>query len=179
MTQETKTNKKSIDALINKISFDIVNERILDKTQIEKTLGVLVNDGVYAWWVYTKKELSLNVYKECKKFENERLIKLLSQLNKLNFLFDFGEILNKSKINEICDLQKEIEDLQKQKKENNVQSKVNKEINEKKSKQNRTLDEFFQKLSEDLNSLLFFRDILEKILIYARYHAKALGEKNE
>ena len=38
-------------------------------------------------------------------------------------------------------------------------------------------DEFFIKLSEDLHQLLFFKDIVEKILIYARYHDKALGEK--
>ncbi|WP_190972274.1 hypothetical protein [Clostridium sp. HV4-5-A1G] len=39
-------------------------------------------------------------------------------------------------------------------------------------------DEFFIKLSENLNSLLFFKDIIERILIYARYHAKALGDNN-
>lgn len=174
MAAENKSGKVPIDALINKISFDIVNERILDKTQIEKMLGVLVNDGVYAWWVYTKKELSLKFDKECDKFKNEQLIKLLIQLDKFSFLFNFSKILDEGKLKKICDLQKEIEDLQE--KENNVKLK---EINEKKFKQNQALDEFFQKLSEDLNSLLFFRDILEKILIYARYHAKALGEGNE
>ncbi|HCF38051.1 MAG TPA: hypothetical protein DER56_03095, partial [Thermosipho africanus] len=34
-------------------------------------------------------------------------------------------------------------------------------------------EKFFQKLSEDLDKLLFFKDVLEKVLIYARYHAKA------
>lgn len=37
-------------------------------------------------------------------------------------------------------------------------------------------DKFFIELSKDLNSLLFFKDIIERILIYARYHAKALGD---
>lgn len=38
---------------------------------------------------------------------------------------------------------------------------------------------FFIQLSEDLRSLLFFKDIIEKILIYARYHAKALVKSDE
>src|SRR5690606_27707362 len=39
---------------------------------------------------------------------------------------------------------------------------------------------FFRNLSNDLHKLLFFRDILERALIYARYHAKAtIGDKND
>ena len=34
-------------------------------------------------------------------------------------------------------------------------------------------DRYFKTLSKDIHKLLFFRDILEQILIYARYHAKA------
>lgn len=39
-------------------------------------------------------------------------------------------------------------------------------------------DEYFSELSKDIHKLLFFKDILEKILIYARYHAKAVGDEN-
>jgi hypothetical protein len=39
------------------------------------------------------------------------------------------------------------------------------------------LDKFFQTLSQDLNQLLFFKEMLEKALIYARYHAKAMGDE--
>jgi len=35
---------------------------------------------------------------------------------------------------------------------------------------------FFQNLSEDLNKLLFFKEMLEKALIYARYHAKTISD---
>ena len=46
----------------------------------------------------------------------------------------------------------------------------------KKFLQDKKWQEFFEKLPEDLPNLLFFREILEKILIYARYHAKAMGD---
>ena len=35
---------------------------------------------------------------------------------------------------------------------------------------------YFQKLSEDIYHLLFKKQLLEKALIYARYHAKAMGD---
>ncbi|RMA97949.1 hypothetical protein [Hydrogenothermus marinus] len=34
-------------------------------------------------------------------------------------------------------------------------------------------EKFFEELSKDLHKLLFFKEILERTLIYARYHAKA------
>ncbi len=40
-------------------------------------------------------------------------------------------------------------------------------------------DGYFSNLSTDIHKLLFFKDILEKILTYARYHAKAEGDINE
>ncbi|MCD6427613.1 MAG: hypothetical protein J7L03_05940 [Caldisericaceae bacterium] len=128
MTQESKTNKKSIDALINKLAYDFV-QGITDKkhlNEIDKALGVLSNDGVYAYFVYVEAKGIGDIF-----------------LNKIKSLIDIVEI--------------------------NKDGKKIEELNQ----------DYFQKLSEDLNSLLFFRDILEKILIYARYHAKALGEKNE
>lgn len=38
---------------------------------------------------------------------------------------------------------------------------------------------YFNELSQDIHDLLFFKDILEGILIYSRYHAKAIGDNNE
>lgn len=40
-------------------------------------------------------------------------------------------------------------------------------------------DGYFSNLSTDIHKLLFFKDILEKILTYARYHAKAEDDINE
>jgi len=40
-------------------------------------------------------------------------------------------------------------------------------------------EEFFKKLAQNLPDLLFFKDILERILTYTRYHLKALEASNE
>lgn len=40
-------------------------------------------------------------------------------------------------------------------------------------------DKYFTELSEDIHNLLFFKDILERVLTYARYHAKACGDGND
>ena len=116
---------KNLDALINEISFEIV-EKIKQKNQdktkykneIDKALGVLSNDGVYAYYVYVKSKKIEDIF--------------------LNELKQITEFINGSE----------------------------QELNQ----------DFFKELSQNLNELLFFREILEKILIYTRYHAKAMGD---
>ncbi len=115
---------KNLDAIINEVGFKIVekiSEERENKTKyknfIDKALGVLANDGVYAYWVYCK-------------------------ANKIDGVF----------IDELKDLMKLVSD----------------DINDK--------EQFFQKLSTDIHQLLFFKDMVEKTLIYARYHAKAMGD---
>ncbi len=123
MIRETK----NLDALINKIGYEIVEEiksKGRDKTkyknEIEKALGVLSNDGVYAFYVYVKSKKVNDVFLE-------KIKPITSVIPEVPF-------------------------------------------------QNGNWQKFFENLSENLQSLLFFREILEKILIYARYHAKALGD---
>ncbi|WP_103899149.1 hypothetical protein [Petrotoga halophila] len=120
----------NIEADINKMSFEIV-ESIFKKegsqrskyiNEIDKALGVLVNDGVYAYYVYVKSKNISDVF-----------LKLIEDLR--NFVDNTKE-------------EKEWED-------------------------------YFQELSKDLNKLLFFRELLEKVLIYARYHAKAKENKTK
>lgn len=187
---------KNLDAMINKIGFEIVSKGIVSETEINKMLGVLANDGVYAWWVYIKSKLNWKFTKDKRKFEEFQLIKFLFILAELNELFaKYGEIISDKKIEEICTLQNEIELLTKEigqltkevKKERNIDNRQKEnELNQKKEEKNKKenernnkLDNFFHQLSENLPDLLFFREILEKILIYARYHAKAMGEGNE
>ena len=129
MDQKTK----NLDILINKIGYMIVeeikkkgNEKTKYKNEIEKALGVLSNDGVYAFYVYVKSKKIDDVF-----------------LTKLNEISEIIKVYEKKKSKEQI-----------------------KELNE----------QYFEKISENLNSLLFFREILEKILIYARYHAKAMEE---
>ena len=125
--QEVIKMAANLDAMINKIGFEIVKEiknKGKDKTkyknEIDKAIGVLSNDGVYAYYVYIKSKKVDDVF-----------------LNKLTDILKFIPLKNSyTKLNQA----------------------------------------FFEELSNDLNSLLFFREILEKILIYARYHAKAIGD---
>lgn len=120
-------NNINIEAELNKMSFELVqaikgkNNKISKyKNAIDKSLGVLMNDGVYAYYIYVNSEEIDDVF-----------------------------------IDKIEDLKKFIE--------------INGE-----NKDNQKLDEkYFQSLSEHLEKLLFFRELLEKVLIYARYHAKA------
>ena len=125
MTQENR----NLDALINRIGYEIVeeikrkgNEKTKYKSEIEKALGVLSNDGVYAFYVYVKAKKVDAVF-----LEKIRPVVVVVAIHELPL-------------------------------------------------ENDKWQDFFEVLSKDLNSLLFFREILEKILIYARYHAKAMGD---
>ncbi|OMH39824.1 hypothetical protein [Desulfurobacterium indicum] len=120
----------NIEALTSKIAFEIVSkiQESKDKTKlknlIDKSLGILSNNGIYAYYVFiiSQKEEAIQI-----------------------FLDELEEIFNIAKPND-------------------------KEY----SHQNR--EEYFQLLSENLHKLLFIKQLLEKTLIYARYHAKALGD---
>lgn len=120
----------NIEADINKMSFEIV-ESIFKKegsqrskyiNEIDKALGVLVNDGVYAYYVYVKSKNIIDVFLDL-----------------------------------LGDLQKFVDN----------------------TKEEKEWEDYFQELSKDLNKLLFFRELLEKVLIYARYHAKAKENKTK
>ncbi len=117
----------NLDATINKVGFEIVEaikgkgkDKTKYKNYIDKVLGVLSNDGVYAYWVYCKANNISDVFIE--KIEN---------------------IL-----------------------------KVTKEIPQKDNKNN--YEAYFQELSKNLPNLLFTKELIEKTLTYARYHAKAI-----
>jgi hypothetical protein len=116
----------NLESEIYRLSFEL-SEKI-DVNDLQKLLGVLSNDGVYAMWVYAKDKF--------KKDKDQQKVE---------------------KINE------SIRDL-----DNFVKgNKNNKGIN----------NEYFQNLAQDLNKLLFMKELLEKVLIYAIYHAKAKGDK--
>ena len=121
---------ENLDAWINKISYQLVKkikqeDKSKYKNEIDKALGVLSNDGVYAYYVYARAKkidkIFINEIQEIKRFVSVKGVKDTQGLNQ----------------------------------------------------------DYFEKLSQDLPSLLFFREILEKILIYARYHAKAMEDNNE
>ena len=122
---------KNIDSKINEVSCEIakaINEKTKKekskyKNEVDKALGVLVNDGVYAYYVYVKYKGVDDIL-----------------LEKLEPLLQFVKV-----------------------EENEVQ-------------ENTLNEEYLEKLSKDLNNLLFFRDLVERVLVYVRYHLKAMGD---
>ena len=116
------TNTINLDAKINEASFKLAENLIGNKgkNEIEKALGVLANDGVYAFYVFCE-------YKKIYIAINESLEQIEKYLPKgINFS---REALEDSHLK--------------------------------------------------LENLLYLKDILEKTLIYTRYHLKAMGEDND
>lgn len=114
---------KQLESVICKIGSELAEKvsSIGKKNEIDKALGVLSSDGVYAYYVYVKSEKIDNVF-----------------------------------LNEITDLMKYTD------------TKLT----------NNNYKNYFTRLSSNINDLLFFKEILEQTLTYARYHAKA-REKDE
>jgi len=128
MRRQNNKKVQNIDALISEISYKLI-EKILDsenktklKNLIDKSLGVLSNNGVYAYYVYIISQKSK---------EAEEIF--------LDIFEDIFKMINSN--------------FDKRKKQ-----------------------EYFQQISEDIYKLLFLKQLLEKTLIYARYHAKAMGD---
>ena len=170
----------NLDATINEVGYEIA--KILDENLINKLLGVLAQDGVYAMWVYALNKVDWHYDEDCEKFKQSKLYKFLEQLNKFPIQID-KKIIDESRDEEICQLTEEINKIineikkEKDKKEKQNKEKIKKnKIKEREDKFNE-FNEFFLELSKDVNQLLFFKELLEKALIYARYHAKAMKDE--
>jgi uncharacterized membrane protein YgaE (UPF0421/DUF939 family) len=167
----------NLESKIYELSFEL--SEVIDKNDLQKLLGVLSNDGVYAMWVYAKDKLDWkfsNDIKEMKKMKFFRHMEVISNLSDFSSeKLDYDNVLK-----EIAILSAEIDKLNqelKNMKENN-QEKRNKEHEKKEKEKNRgqILNKYFQNLAQDLNKLLFMKELLEKVFIYALYHAKAKGD---
>jgi hypothetical protein len=113
----------NLESKIYELSFKLSEE--FEENDLNKLLGILASDGVYAMWVYA----------------NDKFKKEQQKINEINYLI----IKLDNSFNGIDD--KNID------------------------------NEYFQNLAQDLNKLLFMKELLEKVLIYALYHAKAKGDK--
>lgn len=69
----------NLEATIIKVSHELVSEKILGENEINKLLGVLSSNGVYAMWVYAKSKKEI---KEDKFFE--KLKPVLNKVQPLN-----------------------------------------------------------------------------------------------
>jgi len=121
----------NLDAIINKVGFEIVeaiknqDKKTKYKNSIDKVLGVLANDGVYAYLVYCKANNIDDIF-------IEKLEKILNIINPIP----------------------------------------------KDNENKKDYEKYFQELSnKNLPNLLFLKELLEKALIYARYHAKAMKDE--
>jgi hypothetical protein len=112
----------SLESEIYRLSFEL--SETIDVNDLNKLLGILASDGVYAMWVYANDK-----FKKDKEQKIGKIMKLIEELD--NFV-------NGNK--------------------NNID------------------DKYFQNLAQDLNKLLFMKELLEKVFIYALYHAKAKGD---
>lgn len=117
----------NIDSSINCKSSKLAQEsKIKEKANIiDKAMGVLINDGVYAYYLYCK--------------DNEIEEELV-----LGIINEFKAYVNLSYHKEKFDLKE--------------------------------IPEYLSELSKNINALLFFKEIIEKILTYLRYYLKASGD---
>lgn len=118
-----------------------------DETTITKALGVLQEDGVYAFFIYLCSKgdaKNLTISDETFRFLKERRI------------FDNEEPIKKYK---------------------EYSATPNKETKKEKLRlyMNTLTDVIRTDLANDLDKLLFAKELLERALVYARYHAKALS----
>ncbi len=100
----------NLEALISKISFEIVNEGILDENEINKLLGVLANDGVYAMWVYAIDKLGLSFKENEEEQRKEKIFALLGKIAELDKYLT-NSLNYESLVKEISKLTKEIRNL--------------------------------------------------------------------
>lgn len=116
------SSKQQLESTICGVGSSIA-ENVAQKNDIEKALGVLCNDGVYAYYVFVKS--------------------LKTRKNKSQ---DYNPFLKNIEI---------------------LMQFTHTELN------GDNYQDYFRNLSRDINDLLFFKEILEQALTYARYHAKA------
>jgi len=165
----------NLEATISKVSYELVSEKILDENEINKLLGVLSSNGVYAMWVYALDKLDLS-FKENN--EKAQILEFLNKFLKLVKVIDknFSELDNIKNIN---NYKEKISNLTKRIK-NDTDKERKKSLNIERNRLLRLLleeaNKYLQEISNDLHKLLFLKQLLEKTLIYARYQAKALGD---
>ncbi|MFN3528072.1 MAG: hypothetical protein ACK4YO_03125 [Candidatus Altarchaeaceae archaeon] len=130
---------------------DSVKNNVKDKNKIEnviqKSLGILQEDGIFAFVIY------------------------LGSISKIDEKKDAEEIQRKGPIPR--------RDEEKKRDEEKVAEEIQKKIIEMfkdKLKMISSTDVInaFQKLCEDIDNMLFAKEIIERTLIYARYRARSL-----
>ena len=149
---------KTAQKIASVIGVKVKNDKKVEASDLEtlatKALGVLQSQGVYALALFLFSRSGKETDPSRMKSEERVATQLLSWLwflrNPIQALSSLQQKNNEFKSDKSCE-------------------KINND-NEKKK-----MLEAFAELSKDLDTLLLVRDLYEQTLIYARYHAKALG----
>jgi len=87
----------NLESKIYELSFEL--SEVIDKNDLQKLLGVLSNDGVYAMWVYAMDKLDWkfsNDIEEMKKMKFFRLMEVISNLSEFSSeKLDYDNVLKK------------------------------------------------------------------------------------
>lgn len=132
------------------------------ENSITKALGVLEEQGVYALFLYL-------IARESGKFVPDLL----------QFMEERCEFRNGRQLyQKLIATRGKLEEAESKAKSRNQgeRDKARKEVDDAKKVANGSREAFFKALTdhaEDLDKLLFTRDLLHRALVYARYHAKA------
>ena len=143
MTQQmdSKQIPENLEALMSKISFEIVNEKILEETEINKLLGVLSSNGVYAMWVWAMDKLGVKFSENYENLKEKRLFKLLNKIAELD-KFISKTLYFEKLLGEICNLTKETNQLREE------IGKLNQEVKELKIEKEKNKEEIKNKETE-------------------------------
>jgi len=184
---------KNLDAALNELSYEIFKklENADKKFQnlCDKALWVLANDWPYAFVlfiisknaqdIYLKPIFEDDIFSEIFWFEKRKddvlqtlIRKKEEQINELEDKVqnERNESRRKKLSQKIESIKTEIEKIKKIKFES-----LKRILNENEfADKNSIYKIYVQKLSEDLHNYLYFKTLLEKLLIYVRYHLKTL-----
>lgn len=150
-------------------------------TVIQKAMGVLQEDGVFAFYIYLmslegksdESRVSLSIQLKTEGLLRDDMVNLLKKLNsqeKAKELEDEGCKFVSGE--SLAECKREIAE---QLKETNIQN-TRAQLNERKNKINSFLVKEILALAEDINALLFARKLIEKTLVYAMYQARSAGD---
>ena len=85
---------------IAKISYTIAKNQIIDKNIVDKALGILVNDGIYAMWLFIEEKGEKKENPEKSQGENDRA---RNKTNPKEFCEKIKELLEEIKLINSCD----------------------------------------------------------------------------
>jgi hypothetical protein len=149
---------------------------------LQKTLGILEEDGIFAFCIYLisvegnsdEGEISLAIQRRIEQLFRDSRLGLLGEIDSQE---KAGELKNQG-LHELQSkyLAEEKQKLYRQLKDKNLGKDGKNQLRKTKDNINSFVIKEILSLTEDINTLLFAKSLMEKTLIYARYQAKSLSD---